>query len=58
VPQLLAVYTAYRALLRARLSAAHLLEPDPREPERWLPQAARYIEFALRALEPRASGGT
>jgi aminoglycoside phosphotransferase family enzyme len=57
-PQLLVVYTAYRALLRARLSAAHLLEPDPREPERWLPQAARYIEFARRALGPRASGGT
>jgi aminoglycoside phosphotransferase family enzyme len=56
-PQLLAVYTAYRALLRARLSAAHLLEPDPREPERWLPQAARYIELALQAIALRTSGG-
>jgi aminoglycoside phosphotransferase family enzyme len=49
-PQLLAFYTAYRALLRARLSAAHLLEPAPREPDRWLPQAERYIGFAARAV--------
>jgi aminoglycoside phosphotransferase family enzyme len=56
-PRLLAIYTAYRALLRARLSAAHLLEPDPREPERWLPQAARYTEFASRALAPPTSAG-
>lgn len=49
-PELLAVYTAYRALLRARLSAAHLLEPAPREPERWVPQAARYIALAERTL--------
>jgi uncharacterized protein len=57
-PQLLAVYRCYRALLRARLSAAHLLEPDPREPGRWLPQATRYIEFASRALGPPESAGT
>lgn len=56
-PELLMIYTAYRALLRARLSAAHLLEPDPREPRRWLPQAARYIEFALRALAPHTYCG-
>jgi aminoglycoside phosphotransferase family enzyme len=49
-PRLLAFYTAYRSLLRARLSAAHLLEPAPREPDRWLPQAERYLGFADRAL--------
>jgi aminoglycoside phosphotransferase family enzyme len=49
-----ALYTAHRALLRARLSAAHLLDADPRTPERWLPQTARYLAEARAALE---SGG-
>ena len=48
---LLALYTAYRALLRARLAVAHLLEPQPRSPDRWLPLARRYIERALAALD-------
>lgn len=47
---LLRLYTAKNALVRARLSAAHLLEPDPRHPEKWLPQAARYLKLALKAL--------
>jgi hypothetical protein len=34
----------------ARLSAAHLLAPHPRRPERWLPQAARYLAEARAAL--------
>lgn len=46
---LLPWYTAYRALLRARLAAAHLLEAEPRRPQHWLTQARRYIELALRA---------
>ena len=50
-PALMALYTAGRALLRARLSMAHLLEPRPREPWRWEPQAARYLERARRALD-------
>lgn len=49
-PTVLALYTAHRALLRARLSAAHLLDPQPRTPERWLPQAARYLAEASAAL--------
>ena len=49
-PALLAFYTAQRALLRARLSAAHLLEPQVRTPERWLPQAQRYLDRARAAL--------
>jgi uncharacterized protein len=41
---LLHLYTAGRALLRARLAVAHLLDADPRTPEKWLPLAERYIE--------------
>src|SRR5690606_27621326 len=48
-PQLLAFYTAYRAVLRARLSAAHLLDHNARTPEKWLPQARAYLEIAARA---------
>jgi aminoglycoside phosphotransferase family enzyme len=50
-PPLLALYTAYRALLRARLALAHLLEPQPRTPERWLPLARRYIARGRVALD-------
>ena len=46
----LQLYTAYRALLRARLTIAHLLDPRPRTPERWAPQAQRYVNHALCAL--------
>jgi len=49
-PGVQALYTAHRALLRARLSAAHLLDDHPRTPERWLPQAARYLDEARLAL--------
>jgi len=49
--RLLAVYTAYRALLRARLALAHLLEPRPRTPERWQPLARRYLARARVALD-------
>ncbi|MBI5719615.1 MAG: hypothetical protein HZC37_18250 [Burkholderiales bacterium] len=47
---LIAWYTAFRALLRARLVAAHLLEPQPRRAGHWLPLARRYVGLALRAL--------
>lgn len=50
-PQVLALYTAGRALLRARLAAAHLLDADVRTPERWLPQARRYVALANETLE-------
>ncbi len=48
---LLQLYTAHRALLRARLSAAHLLEAGIRKPEKWLPQAGRYLQHAGAALD-------
>lgn len=53
---LLPLYTAYRALLRARLAVAHLLEPQPRTPARWQPLARRYIDRALIALEATGIG--
>ena len=54
--RLLAFYTAFRACLRARLALAHLLEPDPRYPEKWLPLAGSYLAIAERAsvtLDPQ-----
>lgn len=44
------LYTAHRALLRARLAMAHLLDPQPRAPQKWPPQAQCYIDRALAAL--------
>lgn len=43
-------YAAYRALLRARLSLAHLLDPVPRNPAKWEPLADRYLAYAEQAL--------
>lgn len=43
-------YTAMRASLRARLSLAHLLDPQPRDPAKWEPQAERYLDQAACAL--------
>lgn len=39
-------YRCYRATLRARLAIAHLLEPDPRTPEKWPRLARTYLRFA------------
>jgi aminoglycoside phosphotransferase family enzyme len=49
-PQVMALYTAHRALVRARLALTHLLDFNPRTPERWKPQARRYVEAARAAL--------
>ena len=48
--RLLAFYAAFRATLRARLALAHLLEPEPRQPEKWVPRAKQYIAIAERAV--------
>jgi aminoglycoside phosphotransferase family enzyme len=53
-PALMAIHTAQRALLRARLAMAHLLDPQPRTPERWPLQAGRYLGRALDALDTLA----
>lgn len=41
--RLFAFYTGFRACLRARLSIAHLQEPEPRDPAKWRPRALRYL---------------
>lgn len=46
--QLLAFYKLFRCLLRARLSIAHLREPDVRTPEKWKPLALTYLAIAER----------
>lgn len=47
---LLSLYAATRAVLRARLAVAHLLDDAPRTPEKWEPLAARYMGLAETAL--------
>ena len=39
-------YRCYRATLRARLAIAHLLEPNPRTPDKWRPLALTYLHIA------------
>jgi hypothetical protein len=41
-------YRCYRATLRARLTIAHLLEPDGRTPEKWPRVACLYLAIAQR----------
>ena len=50
-PTLYLLHSARRALLRARLALAHLLDPVPRQPERWEPQATQYLALAEAALD-------
>lgn len=45
-----AIYTACRAVLRARQCLSHLLDPVVRDPERWRPLADRYAAAADAAL--------
>jgi aminoglycoside phosphotransferase family enzyme len=47
-PELCLFYRTYRALLRARFAIAHLLEPEPRTPEKWPKQARDYLAIAAR----------
>ncbi|MCA1408344.1 hypothetical protein I6F26_30545 [Ensifer sp. IC3342] len=48
--RLLALYGGFRALLRARLCLAHLLENPVREPKKWRPLALAYLTQARRHL--------
>ena len=41
-------YGAFRAALRARLSLAHLLDPEPATPDRWRAKARTYLDWAER----------
>ncbi|GAB4522428.1 MAG: hypothetical protein Tsb0019_24200 [Roseibium sp.] len=47
-PELLAFYGTFRALLRARLCLAHLLETPVRHEGKWRPLAKRCLEIAER----------
>jgi uncharacterized protein len=42
-------YRCHRATLRARLAIAHLLEPNPRTPEKWPRLARTYLAIAAAA---------
>lgn len=44
---LFAFYRCHRATLRARLAIAHLLEDNPRTPEKWPALARTYLRLAL-----------
>jgi uncharacterized protein len=48
--RLVSLYAAWRAVLRARQSVAHLLDDAPREPTKWEPLATRYLNVAQSAL--------
>ncbi|MCI4679168.1 hypothetical protein K9U39_05845 [Rhodoblastus acidophilus] len=45
------LHYARKGLLRVRLSLAHLLDPKPRQPEKWEPLAARYLALAEKGLD-------
>jgi aminoglycoside phosphotransferase family enzyme len=47
-PELFYFYRCRRALLRARLSIAHLLEPNPRTPEKWPRTTRAYLRIAAK----------
>lgn len=48
-PEALALfYRCHRSMLRARLAIAHLLEPDPRTPDKWPRQARACLAIAGR----------
>ena len=44
--ELFIFYRCHRATLRARLAIAHLMESDPRSPEKWAPLARAYLRLA------------
>lgn len=51
---LLDFYEVIHALLRMRLCLAHLLVPEPRRREKWLPLTLRYCDAACRLLNIRS----
>ncbi|HEY4773678.1 MAG TPA: hypothetical protein VIH40_02565 [Xanthobacteraceae bacterium] len=44
--ELFVFYRCHRAMLRARLAIAHLIEPNPRTPEKWPRLAQLYLRLA------------
>ena len=55
-PTLVALYRLLRALRRARLALAHLLEPAARTPARWVPRARAYLRLVAEASACASSG--
>ncbi len=55
-PALLALYRLLRVLRRARLALAHLHEPAPRAPARWVPRARSYLRLVTEASACASSG--
>lgn len=45
-PHLMHTYGAFRAVLRARICMAHLLDAEPMQPERWPTEARTYLAMA------------
>lgn len=45
-PRLMHTYSAFRAVLRARICIAHLLDPEPMQPERWPAETRAYLSLA------------
>jgi aminoglycoside phosphotransferase family enzyme len=50
-PALRHLYAARRAMMRARLALAHLLDAHPATPERWVPRTSMYLAQAEAALQ-------
>ena len=49
--EVMAIYAAQRALVRARLAVTHLLDAEPRTPARWMPLARRYATAVCERLD-------
>ncbi len=47
--ELIAFYTAFNALIRARLAVEHIAEPGGRSREQWIERAIAYLAVAARA---------
>lgn len=52
LPELLAFYTARRALLRARLALSHLDDVAPDDHARWRAKGQAYLDIARRCMPP------
>ena len=57
-PGLLSTYTAFRAVLRARLCIAHLLDSSPMTPERWPRETRAYLAVAREACAKADDAGS
>jgi aminoglycoside phosphotransferase family enzyme len=55
-PALVALYRLLRGLRRARLAMAHLSEPAPRTPARWVQRARSYLRLVTDASACASSG--